>query len=107
MPLLPNAPHAMISTISLEKAGSPGLCTYAPKAARGQVRGASVNTGLLIPARGYVELVSSRLGPDKADRIFRLHADKLDCVHQDPAYELPSLPFRWPDDGIQPVELSG
>jgi hypothetical protein len=69
-----------------------------------------VYTGLLITAQGYVELMSSRLGANKADRIFRIHSEKFECVHSDRAYELPSLPFRWPDDGRQSVRrihLSG
>jgi hypothetical protein len=68
-------------------------------------------TGLMVPSRGYVEFTCSRLEPTVAKRAFRLDSDELDCLHKDPAYALPSLPHRWPDEeggeSVNRVHLSG
>jgi hypothetical protein len=67
-------------------------------------------TGLMIPSRGYVELICSRLSAMTADRAFRLGLTELNCIHKDPDYSMPSLPFRWPNEDGQSfkrVHLSG
>lgn len=67
-------------------------------------------TGLMIPAKGYVELTCSRLSAAKAVRAFRLDAAKLDCIHKDEAAAMPSLSFHWRDEdrrSSRRVHLSG
>jgi hypothetical protein len=70
-----------------------------------------VVTGLMVPARGYVELICARLEPTIAKRAFRLESDELDCMHKELAYAMPSLPYRWPDEeggeSAKRVHLSG
>jgi len=66
--------------------------------------------GLMVPAKGYAELMCSRLSVMAADRAFRLELGALDCIHREQARALPSLPFRWPSEERQPfrrLHLSG
>ncbi|HTS99481.1 MAG TPA: hypothetical protein VMI33_22965 [Streptosporangiaceae bacterium] len=66
--------------------------------------------GLMVPAIGYVELVSSRLSVVTAERVFRLESSELDCPHKGQDCALPSLPFRWPSEEMQSLKrlhLSG
>jgi hypothetical protein len=68
------------------------------------------STGLVIPAEGYVELVSSRFTPIAAKRLFQLESSNITCVHREPARALPSLPYQWPDEeheSVKRVHLSG
>jgi hypothetical protein len=71
------------------------------------------STGLVIPARGYVELICSRLSPIAAKRLFQLQLESINvkCVHGgERASVLPSLPYRWLDDegeSVKRVHLSG
>lgn len=55
--------------------------------------------GLMVPSRGYAELICSRLEPTMARRFFRLDFDELNCRHKESGNALPSLPYHWPDDG--------
>jgi len=68
-------------------------------------------TGLMIPARGYVELIFSRLEPTLAARTFRLEHDQLNCAHEEPLNAMPSLPYHWPaeegGESVKRVHLSG
>jgi hypothetical protein len=68
-------------------------------------------TGLMIPARGYVELIFSRLEPTLAVRTFRLEYDQLNCVHKERPNAMPSLPYHWPaeegGESVKRVHLSG
>jgi len=67
--------------------------------------------GLMIPSRGYVELICSRLEATAARRAFRLGNDELNCSHSEPNAALPSLPYPWPDEGsgesAMRIHLSG
>lgn len=73
-----------------------------------KVVGHPATTGLMIPSRGYVELLCARIQPATAKRLFRLKLDEssdLDCVHKASASELACLPYHWPDeDGRQSVK---
>jgi hypothetical protein len=68
-------------------------------------------TGLMVPSRGYVELIFSRLEPTIAKRAFRLECNELDCMHREPANAMPSLPYHWPPEeggeAVKRVHLSG
>jgi hypothetical protein len=76
-----------------------------------RVEGHSAATGLMIPSRGYAELLCSRLPPAVAKRIFRLEPYDQDCLHMAPASELASLPYHWPDEdgrqSVRRIHLSG
>jgi len=70
------------------------------------------STGLVIPARGYVELICSRLSPIAAKRLFQIQLESpaAKCVHGEQASVLPSLPYRWLDDegeSVKRVHLPG
>lgn len=68
------------------------------------------STGLVIPARGYVELICSRLNPNAAKKLLNLRSDTVECIHKDLASTLPSLPHRWPneqEESVGRVHLSG
>ncbi len=53
-------------------------------------------TGLMIPSRGYVELICSRLEPTVARRAFRLEFNELDCAHKEPAKGNRALRYQMP-----------
>ena len=57
--------------------------------------------GLMVPSRGYAELICSRLEPTTARRAFRLGIDnnERNCLHKELGNTLPSLPYHWPDEG--------
>jgi hypothetical protein len=66
--------------------------------------------GLMIPAKGYAELICSRLSVMTADRAFRLESSALDCIHSEQSHALSSLPFRWPSEegqSFRRLHLSG
>jgi hypothetical protein len=68
------------------------------------------STGLMIPARGYVELTCSRFSLIAAKRLFQLQSPAAKCVHSERARALPSLPYHWLDDeaeSVKRVHLSG
>jgi hypothetical protein len=68
-------------------------------------------TGVMIPARGYVELVFSRLELTLAARVFRLEFDEPHCMHKEADSSMPSLPYHWPAEeggqSVKRVHLSG
>jgi hypothetical protein len=67
--------------------------------------------GLMVPSRGYAELICSRLEPTTARRAFRLDFCELNCLHKEPGNALLSFPYRWPDVGddesVMRIHLSG
>lgn len=68
------------------------------------------STGLVIPARGYVELICSRLNPNAAKKLLDLESGAVKCIHADQGSALPSLPHRWPneqEESVGRVHLSG
>lgn len=70
----------------------------------------SVIKGLMVPARGYAELICSRLSVMAADKAFRLDSGGVECIHKHDACALPSLPFRWPSEegqSFKRLHLSG
>jgi hypothetical protein len=70
-----------------------------------------VVTGLMVPSRGYVELICSRLEPNVAGRALRLEYNELDCAHKEADGVLPSFPYYWADEdggeSVKRVHLSG
>ena len=68
-------------------------------------------TGLVIPSRGYVELICSRLKSAMARRAFRLECGESACEHKDPAKAMPSFPYHWLDEeggqSVKRIHLSG
>jgi hypothetical protein len=54
--------------------------------------------GMIIPARGYVELTCTRFSLIAAKKLFQLQSPGMKCVHSEQARALPSLPYHWLDD---------
>jgi hypothetical protein len=66
--------------------------------------------GLMVPARGYAEMICSRLSVLAADRVFRLEPGDVHCSHKEEACALPSLPFHWQNEegpSFKRLHLSG
>lgn len=76
----------------------------------GKVDEHPVIKGLMVPARGYAEMICSRLSVLAADKAFRLEPGDMNCIHKEEGRSLPSLPFHWPNEegqSFKRLHLSG